>query len=422
MTDQPDYNPTSTTTDEPATDPTLITLDEETDRVASDQPDETAVGTVRCRSWRAYTMEYQIAILRTNQQIYSEASNIFHLENFWVVVHVNKAGFGQEMKDNGFPVLLAGNLWRCVKFSALKVLVTFPSLDDQNQSDALVVPTVYLKQLVRALWTAKGASEMEVIVHVRRPLTNKSPKEGSLLRPFLQLRSIKRFVILRACGHEYMNERPRAVTTTETDGINQTFRELTAGLKYLQRCIKKKRWRVAMAQAEKHLKLMIDRRVVYGERFKGADPSLDSNLGTARAWAAHEINIASAMSLAEVNLHVHRYSTAITDADHALDLISRISIFKYVAPADPTDAFPPCPQIFSSTGIFTSHKQTKCHILLIRAWGYMGLQQANDAFHDIERVRKLKPKDKKLRKKLAIVSRAWQAMFNPSAPPLLTTS
>lgn len=422
MIDRSTYNSTSIIPNELNAYPTSIIIDEETDSVAFDQPDEMAVGTVRCRPRRVYTMEYQIAILRTNWQIYSEASSIFYLENFWVIVHINKAGFGQEMKDNGFPVVLAGNLWRCVKFPAMKVLVTFPSLNDQIQSDVLVVPTIHLEELMRALWTAKGASDMEVTVRVRPPLTNKSPKKGDLLRPFLQLRSIKRFVIWPASGHEYMNELTRAVTTTETDGINQSFRELTAGLKILQRSIKTKQWRAAVPQVEKHLMLMIDCQIVYGERFNGIEPSLEEDLAVARAWASHDINIASAMSLAEVNYHMHKYSSTISDADRALDLMSRISIFKYVAPTNPTDAFPPCPQIFCSTGIFTSHKKTKCHLLLIRAWGYLGLQQANDALHDIEKVRRLKPKGKRLRRKLAVVSKAWQAMFNPSAPALLTTS
>lgn len=53
------------------------------------------------------------------------------------------------------------NLWCNVKFPVMKVKVVFPSLENRKESDTLVVATVHFKQLIRALWTAKGASEME---------------------------------------------------------------------------------------------------------------------------------------------------------------------------------------------------------------------------------------------------------------------
>lgn len=105
------------------------------------------VGTVRCDSWRTYTIGYQISILRANAQIYREARDIFHLENFWTVVRVNKAGFGKEMKDHHFPVLTGGDVWRQVRCPVLKVTVTFASLPAQKQSEALLLATVHHKEL-----------------------------------------------------------------------------------------------------------------------------------------------------------------------------------------------------------------------------------------------------------------------------------
>lgn len=77
----------------------------------------------------------------------------------------------------------------------MKVTVIFPSLENRNESDTLVVATVHLKQLICALWTAKGASEMEVTIHVQPSRRENWPGERYLLQPFLKLRSVKRLVV-----------------------------------------------------------------------------------------------------------------------------------------------------------------------------------------------------------------------------------
>lgn len=171
-------------------------------------------------------MGYQIAILLTNQQIYREVWGIFQLENIWTIIRFNKAGVAKEMKDHGFPIFSASNLWCHFKFPVLKVKIMFPTLKDQKQSDSLAVATVHLKQVMRALWTARGASEMEVVVNVQPPHTKNSPYEHCLLRPFFKLRSVKRLVILGVSAQGYIDDLTRAITTT--DGINQTLGELAA--------------------------------------------------------------------------------------------------------------------------------------------------------------------------------------------------
>ena len=179
-----------------------------------------------------YTISYQIAILQTNRQIYREAWGIFHLENSWTIIQVNKAGFGKDMKDHGFPVATAENIRRHVKFPVMEVNVIFPSLEDQTQSDDLAVATVHLKQVIRALWTAKGALEMEVTIHLQPARTKISPSERSLLRPFRKLSSIKRLDILGGSDNIYINELTRAVTSA--DSINQSIDKLTASVQCLQ--------------------------------------------------------------------------------------------------------------------------------------------------------------------------------------------
>ncbi|MCJ1462488.1 hypothetical protein MMC07_001090 [Pseudocyphellaria aurata] len=164
--------------------------DEEVDEVGSVQLSEEAVGTVRCECWPTYTLRHQVSMLVVNRQIYHEAYGIFCLENFWTIVQINKKGFAKEMKDRGFPIisLTAGEPWCYIRSPVLKVEVTFSTLERQNQSDRLVVATDHLQHLMRALWTAKGVSEMGVSIDVQSPLRENSPSENALLEPFISLR------------------------------------------------------------------------------------------------------------------------------------------------------------------------------------------------------------------------------------------
>ncbi|MCJ1271253.1 hypothetical protein MMC22_011153 [Lobaria immixta] len=238
------------------------------------QPGEVAVGTIRCDSWRTYTMGYPIAILLTNQQIYREAYGIFQLENMWTIIWFNKTGVGKDMKDHGFPVFSASNLWRHFKFPVLKVTIMFPTLKDQKQSDTLVVATVHLKQVMRALWTAKGASEMEVVIDVQPLRIKNSRCEHCLLQPFFKLRSVKWLVVLGVSEQGYIDDLTLAITTT--DGINQTLGELAAGVQRLQQDFDAERWEFAIAKAGKHVVLMADCATAYENRQYG--------IGSGQCW------------------------------------------------------------------------------------------------------------------------------------------
>ena len=363
--------------------------------------DEAAVGSIRCESWRTYTLGYQISILRVNRQIYREAWGIFHLENFWTIVCVNKAGFGKDMKDRGFPVAVADDLCRHIRFPVLKVTVTFPSLEGQKQSDALVISTVHLRQLMRALWTAKGASEMTVMIDVQPPLTKNSPSAGCLLQPFFKLRSVKRVIILGMSKRRYLDELTRAVTTT--NGINQAFGELTVGLKCLQWYIKAQRWGHAIAQAEKHSILMTDCRLMYGSCLVGMVPGLDAHTALSRCRAASEITIAADMGMAEVTLHLRQYATTVRFANSALRRIPNLARFRPVTAVMPKVGVPPYHQLLPP------ESEAKCNMHLILARSHMGLQQADLAFGDIQKARELMPTSVAV----ASVSTAWQAKFGP---------
>lgn len=378
--------------------------------------DGVAVGTIRCEPWRTYTSAYQISVLRANRQTYCEAWGIFQLENFWTFVEVNKPGVGKELKDRGFPIKTGVDLRRYVKFPVMQVMAIFPSLEGQQQRDTFLVAAVHLKQLVRVLWTANGASEMKVTIDVQPPPTNNSPSEGYLLRPFFKLRNIKELVVFGVSERRYIDELTRAITTM--DGINQALNELTAGVKNLQRYIMEKRWGHAIAQAEKHSMLMFDCQMVYGNRLRGIGCSLSIQAIIARWHDENEIEIATAIGLAEVTFYLRDFDSTIRFANvafgHANNAICDTATVMS-ALSLPIDL-----QIPSHTNILPSVAETKCIIHLIRARAHMGLQQAQLAFDDIRSAREYMPTSMML----VSVTEACQEMFGPIPcfPPLTDSS
>ena len=346
-------------------------------------------------------MGHLIAILLTNRQIYREAWGIFHLENNWTIIRVNKAGFGKDLKDHGFPVATADNLRRHVKFPVMEVTIIFPSLVDQNQSEDLVVATLHLKRLMRALWTAKRALEMEVTIQLQPPRTKGSPDERYLLRRFLKLRGIKRLVILGGTDKLFIDELTRAVTSA--DSVNRSFDELTAGIKRLQRYIKAERWEHAVAQAGKHCILEDDCHTVYDLRLAGIEPGMNINTVNSRYQIDKEIIMAASIAIGEVTLYLGQYASTIRFADRGLSRMLSVSAILFAI------HYSPPPSTGSITGLITSVDEAKFHLYLIRARAYIALQRAEDAFRDIKNASGLIPNSPTL----ASVSQAWHAMFDP---------
>lgn len=379
------------------------------------EPAEVVTGTVRCPSWRTYKLGYQVSILRANRQIYREALNIFHLDNFWTLVRVNKAGFGEEMKACGIPVATAGDISRHVKFPVLKVEVTFPSLKEQKQSDSFVMATVHLKHLVRALWTVKGASEIELTIDIQPRRTNKSPAERSLLRPFSKLRSINKITVLGVSNQRHNDRLTGAIMKPTT--INQTYAELTAGIKCMQLYIKAGKWRCAIEMAEKHLLLMYDCRTVYGNRFLGFDTGISMHTSMIRGRAAREIMVASAKALGEIALYLGQYNNTVRFACRAINLISRRSIIQVFSPPNPANAapatvsvvLPPPNPLRSVTNTINYDDRTKSFLHLLLAQGYMGMGKAAVALWNINRARDFVPDSAML----TGVSHAWEVAYGP---------
>lgn len=320
-------------------------------------------------------------ILRVNRQIYREAWGIFQLENFWTIVSVNKAGFGKELKARGFPIATGSHLEPHIKFPVMRVTVIFSSLKDHKQNDVLVVATAHLKPSMRALWTATGASEMEVLVHIQPPVTNKTPGRRELLRPFRRLRSIKRVAVWNAVLDRHVDLRLPGMTTT--DEIDAILGELTAGIDSLYQHMEHKQWLDALAQAEDNSVLMNDSQVVYDPRLSGVKLGVDPATARARSPAAKHVMTANALGVAELALHMHQFPSTIRFVNFALRI------------------FPALP--------FPGDELAQSIVFLFRALALVGMHEPDQAFTDIEKARALAPDSSEL----AAVSRAWQDKFGP---------
>lgn len=372
-------------------------------------PSEVNVGTVCCELRRTYTLPHQTSIFRLNRQVYHEATDIFWFQNFWTLVRVNKEGFGKEMKDSGFPIILltADESWRQSAFPVLKVKVVFASLRSQNQSDLSLVPISQLQHLVRVLWTANGALEMVVKIKFQQPFRNPAVAERYLLRPFKKLRGIKEVIISGATEQKYIDELTGAISVTAKGGIIQTFGELAKGAKLLENYIKTDRWEDAIDRAEEQATLVGDCLSVYYTRFIWMR-GLSINALRARTQAAQELILATTKGAAEITLHLQQYSDTVDFA--SLGLIA----FDTIQPD--TEASPPQP----ITGTTNFNRETRCEVLLLRARAYMGKREAQLAWSDIEQVRAMMPNSMGL----AVTSRAWELMFdsNSGSTPVVSSS
>lgn len=369
------------------------------------QPNEVAIGTIRCGPWRKYILEYQFSILRVNRQINFEAWGIFYLENFWVVVVVNKAGFGREMKDRGFPVTITGDLWSHIRSPVMEVEVLFPSLEGQKQCDAFVMAAAHLYGLTRALWTAKGASEMKLQIRLQPPITNSSPSELNLLRQFFSLRIIKQVSLLGVSKQKYKDLFKR--TNTTTDGLNKAFHDLAAGIRHLRRYMVAERWGHASMQVEKHVMLLTDCGIVYGSRFLGIEPGLDIITAIARSVVAKAIIVATNMGIAEVSLQQRLFGQTINFAGRAIELLSRASV---VERANPSIVVPSNhPLLVLADTITYDIKSTQSFTHLMRASAYMNMRQGKRALQDIKKARELRPNSLLA----ASMSQTWKKTFGP---------
>lgn len=294
---------------------------------------------------------------------------------------------------------------------------TFPGLEGQKQNDTIVVATIHLRKLMRALWTANGASGMEVMIDVLPAPTHKSPSEIDLLLHFSGLRDIKQVVVSGVSESRCIDQLTCVITAM--DGVERSFAELYVYVEDLRGYIKAERWRHAVRRAKTLSILLNDCKIVYGNRFVGIEPGIKTTTAIACSRMSKDLFIATAMGIAEISLYQRKYPRAVRFADRALELFSRISFFQLF---NLNVVTPPFNSFLSITGTVAVENETKCSILLIRARAFMGMCKAMLALRDIEKARELVPNSVAL----ASVSQAWHVMFDPipgfNSPPSTAAS
>ena len=314
------------------------------------------------------------------------------------------------MKDLGFPIMMADNLWVRFRFPVMKVTVIFPGLHDQGKCDAFLIATIHLKQLVRVLWTAKGSSEIVVLIEVQPRLTNNSPSERRLLRPFFQLVGIKKVIVTGVSNQRHIAQLRSAITT----GINvaQTHIFLMGSIRFLRECVTAQRWEDAMVQTERHSIFIADCRIVFGNRLFGIESGLDVNTTMGRRRTAVEIFVATALANAEITLHLQIYTKAIRFASKALTYISLEHVY-YATIAATLGIIAPVHHyaLLPLNGTAASLNQFKCYMLCLRARAYIGNGRASRAARDINDARELMPTSVML----AAVFEDWRARFGSVA-------
>lgn len=349
-------------------------------------------GTIRGECWRTYNLGFHLSIIGANRQIFREAWTIFQIENFWTLVQVNKAGFGQQMMARGFPVATNGNQFKHIKLPVMKVTVKFPRVEGEEQSDVLLLAAAHLKEFTRALWTTKGASQMEVTIEVQRLPLIDTPTEIDLLPPFMKLRRMKRVCVWSEADQGYIDYLPRGITPMAD--INLTFGELGLSVKTLQRHLEAREWRQAKSCAEEHMMLMSDCKLIYGNRFVGIEAGIFFGEALFRGRAAKKIIISTSVCIAQVNLSMRLFHSCIRFAEHAIYVSRQVSGYLPTSQAVVSDEY-------------------ISFIFVTRASAYIGLDRSVAARDDIQEARKLKPHSTRL----AAVIRVWESKYGKLPEP-----
>ena len=136
------------------------------------------------------SLAYSVPILRINRQIYEEALTTFG-ENKWILVNANNAGYGNALKEHGFPAVSYRESEFVRKNCVLNVEVSFLSLISSSLDDTFIISAGAADQLVRALLTTSGVHEMGVRLGVLADPASHLEMEDRILNPFYLLRGIR---------------------------------------------------------------------------------------------------------------------------------------------------------------------------------------------------------------------------------------
>ena len=147
-----------------------------------------------------HILAYSFSILRVSHQVYEEASLVFDLRNFWILVRVDIKDFGKDFKARGFAVVpceVPDSIHRNV---VLHAVASFSPEDTPreshfNDSDTFLMAIEGHYQLPRALGTIFWSSERVLYLSLRPQLASQPELEEYLLRPFHQFRGVSKVII-----------------------------------------------------------------------------------------------------------------------------------------------------------------------------------------------------------------------------------
>ena len=129
-------------------------------------------------------------------------------ENHWIIIQVNKAGFGKDMKDHGFGGI-------CSKLDciapALTVSVFYPSLISRDKVDTSLMANAGYSQSPRALW-GRGMEEMVLHLDLHPGIAKNPVHEDMFLTCFYQLRGINEVILKGVRGEKHKTTMARELT------------------------------------------------------------------------------------------------------------------------------------------------------------------------------------------------------------------
>lgn len=233
---------------------------------AISEDDDFDIGTIRCQNIWIHRHEYHTTILRVSRQVNKEASAIFFNENNWIIVRVNKSGFGKSLKTRGFGVISSGRTDQ-IEHPILKLSVTFPSLGPKKETDSFLMTPSGIHQLPRALWTVKGMSEIRLTIDLHPVFASLAPeKEDGILYCLYQLRGISKVVLNGVNQDKHKTGLPRELTTTHVDA-NDILEDLKTSLYCSEQGYKGGNMTELADHAESGIAFLADCHKVYGVGF-----------------------------------------------------------------------------------------------------------------------------------------------------------
>lgn len=313
------------------------------------------VGTIRCGTNTRDILDYQMSILRVNHQLYQEALTIFQQENFWVLVRINKSGFGKQMKDLGFTVFPCANFTH-IKNPVLSVNAQFHSPFIITQSDCFVVSIMHLDQLFRVLWTVAGTEQMMVQFQRFLPSSRRSPDTILLLRRFLHLIGPKWTFLVRGPRYNDMEISRMFRPSSSKEAIDLVLSATYARTEKTERYMEAGKWDKAVAMSQDSLYFYTDAQIIYGYHLMPSGGPYTAEERYEQFMEPKSLGLRLMIAFADIALHFRHYRRAVDFC--RMGLISNPSNTASIRPA------------------------YKCWILTIRARAHAAQHMEQEAYLD----------------------------------------